>query len=55
MGSPPPTGYVAWHDWAHAQHLHGLRQSCCPRCGLFKYPQEMASHYNLQGAPCKQS
>jgi hypothetical protein len=43
-GSQPPEGYVQWHDWARAQHLHGLRQQKCRRCGLFYFPQEADKH-----------
>lgn len=40
VGSPPPKGYLAWHAWAEAQSIGGLKQEQCPRCGLFRYPQE---------------
>lgn len=53
-GSSPPADYVGWHDWAKAQFAHGLRQKQCPRCGLFKYPQEMANHVDLNDTPCFQ-
>ena len=52
VGSAPPTGYVQWHEWAAAQHKGGLRQRQCRTCGLWKFPQEMAAHNNLQGLPC---
>lgn len=40
-GCLPPSGYIAWFDWAEAQYKHGLRQSKCPRTGLYKFPQEL--------------
>lgn len=40
-GSPAPSGYVYWHEWAEAQHLHGLRQKQCVTCGRYKFPQEL--------------
>lgn len=40
-GSPPPREYVAWHEWARAQAMHGLEQKKCPHCGLYKFPQEV--------------
>ena len=42
-GDPPPTGYLAWHEWAEVQHMAGLRQMQCGRCGLWRYPQELSS------------
>lgn len=41
-GSMPPTGYIAWHAWAEAQHKAGLRQVRCGRCVRYKYPQELS-------------
>lgn len=43
-GCQPPTGYLAWHDWADAQDAHGLSQSQCKGCGLWHFPQEAAKH-----------
>ena len=43
-GDPPPSGYMAWHDWAYAQHKAGLRQRQCPECQLWLFPQEFRSH-----------
>ena len=40
-GSPPPTNYAAWRDWSVAQHAHGLKQTQCKFCRLFRFPQEM--------------
>lgn len=41
-GDPAPDGYLAWHEWAEAQHKAGLRQKQCGRCGLWHYPQELS-------------
>lgn len=49
VGSQPPKGYVAWHDWAAAQHAGGLRQRQCPTCKLWRYPQERCCETNPQG------
>lgn len=43
-GSMPPPGYVAWHEWATAQGLHGLEQKQCERCKLYLFPQEVDEH-----------
>jgi len=40
VGSQAPEGYLNWHDWAEVQHKAGLRQVPCPRCGLWRFPQE---------------
>jgi len=39
--SPPPEGYLAWHEWAAMQHRGGLRQLRCATCGLWRFPQEL--------------
>ncbi len=39
-GTLPPEGYLQWHAWAKVQQKAGLRQKKCPRCGLYRYPQE---------------
>lgn len=39
-GDPPPAGYCEWHEWARVQHAAGLRQRQCPKCKLWRYPQE---------------
>lgn len=44
VGSQPPEGYVAWHEWAAAQAKGGLRQKQCPTCGLWRFPQEKCDH-----------
>ncbi len=43
-GSPAPSGYVAWHRWAEAQNAHGLKQTKCPTCQHYLFPQEVARH-----------
>lgn len=45
-GCAPPSGYIAWHSWAEAQHKYGLRQKQCSRCRLWFFPQEAPSHIN---------
>ncbi|MBL0720222.1 hypothetical protein JI742_10000 [Piscinibacter sp. Jin2] len=42
-GDPAPEGYLAWHEWAEAQHKAGLRQKQCGRCGLWRYPQQLST------------
>ena len=43
-GSPPPTGYIAWDEWADAQNKAGLKQEQCPVCKLWLFPQEKSAH-----------
>jgi hypothetical protein len=40
-GCMPPDDYVAWHAWAEAQWLHGLKQGNCVNCGRYCFPQEL--------------
>jgi hypothetical protein len=40
-GVMPPDGYVAWQDWAKAQHYHGLKQRQCIGCCRWRFPQEL--------------
>lgn len=42
-GSPPPQGYIAWHEWAAVQGRAGLKQRRCPTCKLFRFPQELST------------
>lgn len=44
VGDPAPTGYNDWHEWAGVQHRGGLRQTRCPDCGRWQFPQEMGPH-----------
>ena len=44
VGSMPPSGYVAWYDWAEAQIRGGLKQKKCDKCGKFLFPQELSEH-----------
>lgn len=44
VGSQPPAGYVAWHEWAAAQGRGGLRQKQCKVCKLWRFPQEECDH-----------
>lgn len=43
-GCMPPSGYVAWHEWARAQGAQGLKQIRCKRCRLWHFPQQIAGH-----------
>jgi hypothetical protein len=47
VGSQPPQGYIAWHEWADAQHKGGLRQKQCGVCGLWRFPQEMSGKFHV--------
>ena len=41
IDSDPPEGYLAWHQWAHDMtSIHKVKQRQCPRCKLWKFPQE---------------
>lgn len=42
-GCQPPTDYCAWHEWAEAQGLHGLKQGNCADCGRYCFPQELTN------------
>lgn len=42
VGSPPPSGYLAWHEWAEVQAAAGLEQSRCEVCGRWQFPQELS-------------
>lgn len=44
VGSLPPSGYLDWHEWAEIQYKGGLRQSACPSCGRWLFPQERKVH-----------
>jgi hypothetical protein len=41
-GCAPPS-LAHWHDWADAQHGHGLTQEQCS-CGRWLFPQEAHTH-----------
>ena len=41
-GDPAPSGYLESHEWARAQHKAGIRQRQCPKCNLWRYPQELS-------------
>jgi hypothetical protein len=43
-GSPRPDGYLQHHEWAACQMRAGLRQSQCPQCGKWLFPQERDGH-----------
>jgi hypothetical protein len=44
VGSMPPKGYVAWHEWADVQAKGGLKQSQCDKCLMWLFPQEIEAH-----------
>jgi hypothetical protein len=39
-GDPQPEGYLDRQEWARVQLKAGLRQRRCPRCSLWKFPQQ---------------
>lgn len=41
IGDPPPSGYVAWQEWAAKHYRAGYRQTRCPKCLLLNFPQEL--------------
>ena len=43
-GDPRPDGYLEWHAWATVQYIAGLRQTQCPECGRWRFPQEACAH-----------
>lgn len=42
-GDPAPTGYLDWHEWAGVQRKAGLRQTQCPKCAKWQFPQELST------------
>lgn len=42
-GDPAPAGYLEWHEWARVQRKAGLRQTQCPVCARWKFPQELST------------
>jgi hypothetical protein len=44
-GDPAPSGYLEWHEWARTQLRAGLRQRRCPKCRLYKFPQELSGEH----------
>lgn len=44
MAEKIPTGYIAWHEWAEAQRKAGKKQTQCPKCKLWLFPQEKRVH-----------
>lgn len=43
IGDPEPQGYLDWHEWAEIQHKGGLRQTQCPRCSRWQFPQSLST------------
>jgi len=50
---PPPTEYLAWHEWAEAQVKAGRKQKQCPGCKLWLFPQEKRVHKCAKPTPKK--
>lgn len=44
VDSPPPSGYIEWHEWAKAQIKAGRRQTQCKVCCRWLFPIELAEH-----------
>lgn len=49
-GGPPPSGYIAWHEWAEIQDKAGLKQVTCGQCGLWRFPQELSGNFFVSEA-----
>ena len=48
VGDPHPgpnCGYAHFHAWAEAQIKGGLKQTYCPRCRVWLFPQEPHPHH----------
>lgn len=43
VGDPAPPGYLDWHEWAEIQYKGGLRQTVCPICAKWQFPQELST------------
>ena len=48
VGDPPPAGYIARYEWAQVQLRGGLRQSKCPHCLRWRFPQETCCQERTQ-------
>jgi hypothetical protein len=53
-GDPAPKGYLEWHEWARVQLRSGLRQKPCPKCGKYKFPQELSGEYDRGKQICNE-
>lgn len=42
-GDPAPSGYLDWHAWADVQAKAGLRQTQCPDCSRWRFPQQLST------------
>lgn len=43
-GDPKPDGYIERIEWARVQMAAGLRQTMCPKCGKWRFPQDRCDH-----------
>lgn len=50
-GDPCPTGHLDRYEWAEVQRKAGLKQTTCPTCGLWMFPQEFAECFPLHHDP----
>ena len=50
-GDPEPKGYLEWHEWARVQQRAGLRQTQCPRCEKWLFPQSRGKRHECKGRP----
>lgn len=39
--APPKWDKTKWREWSEAQHFHGLQQTQCKFCRLWRFPQEL--------------
>jgi NMD protein affecting ribosome stability and mRNA decay len=42
-GDPEPEGYIDRQEWARVQMKAGLRQTQCPDCSRWKFPQQLST------------
>lgn len=38
---PKDLGYIAWHNWADEMAKKKIKQTRCPHCKLYFFPEEM--------------
>lgn len=39
--APDKRGYIQWHEWAEKQTKKGIKQTQCPQCHLWFFPEEL--------------
>jgi len=42
-GDPQPDGYIDRQEWARVQMKAGLRQTQCPDCSRWQFPQQFST------------